>query len=487
MDKLVVYIKIIVLFCFCIQAVSAQKLDSPYSIEFGQSRFPQDRQFTISVVLPNTDTRPVLTFPDVFGLTKTGTTTGVRSIETDDREQLSLVITQGYRASAPGQYRVPAFTMVVNGQSIHAEGATLTVEPGTNPVDVAETTLLLPRTPDADDAFLRLATDRMTAFVGQGVLLRLSLFVAESYPAELRFDQLDAQIQTITEQLRLPGAWEENAAIREVQPGIVQIGNRRFTEYRLYQATLFPLAKLPLRLPSVVLTMLRIATRPPTAKPTDPPAKSERITFRSRPVAVVVRPLPPHPLQNRVAVGQFRLVESLGMSMAAVGQSVPYEFRIEGIGNIAGLGQPTLTTQPELTVYPPTIQTRIDRAGGVVSGHKTFHYFVMPRQTGSFGLADLFAWVYFDPQRAQYDTLRAKLRLTVGGNMPTLTLAPEAVMTNNNQAVLANPGGAGSIYAGLEQMDSTQQPINISTLLRAVANVLLVALLLSLLFVFFRK
>ncbi len=481
-----IYAKIIALFFFCVPMALAQKVDTPYSIELGETRFPIERPFTISVVLPNTETRPVLTFPDVPGLTKIGTTAGVRSIETTDREQLSLVIKQSYLATAPGQYRIPAFALVVNGQSLHSDGATLTVEAGTSASVQPEPTLLLPRSPEAGDAFLRLASDKTTVFTEQGILVRLSLFVAENYPAELRFDRLDAQVQSITERLRPPGVWEENANIREVQPGLVTIGKRRFTEYRLYQATLYPLTGQVLSLPSASLTMLRLPAGT-TAKPADPNTKPERVTFASRPLAVTVQALPPHPLQSQVAVGEFRLVESLPTARVAVGQSVSYEFRIEGIGNIVGIGQPTVVANPDITVYPPAIQTSIDRSGRGVSGHKTFRYFVLPRQTGSFALADMFQWVYFDPQRARYDTLRSLLRLTVGGAVSTLTLAPEAVEIDSSRSALAGPGGVGSIYRGLEQMDSTRQPLNTSALLRAVANVLLIGLLLSLLFVFFRK
>ncbi len=337
-------------------------------------------------------------------------------------------------------------------------------------------------TAEKGGAFLSLTASRPVVYAGQGLLLKLAFYVAENYPYELRFDQVDRQLQIITKQIRPVGAWEENTGITELKPQPATINGRAFREFVMYRSTFFPLNSQPIRLPAVTLTMLR--AKPASTSLTTPASATatEPVSFTSYPVSVTVKPLPVRAGTGVVPVGIFRLIEELSRSRLAPGQSTGYEFRIEGEGNIAALPAPVVVANADFDVFPPEIRQTVSRTNGPVTGQKTFRYFIVPKQNGEFSLGNTFQWVYFNPQTAQYDTLRSRLSVRVGGQASlTADLARDSVRVDSTGT------GAGSIYQGIDLADSSRQPLNIPVLIRAIANVLIVVMLLGIIYVFFKK
>lgn len=527
--------KIIGLF-FCINFLSfSQPSDSPITITFSELTFPVDRQFTISVLVRNTESRPTLTFPDIIGLVKRGTTTSTTAAEADGITTTNQVITQTYIATRPGSYRLAPFVITVNGSTARSEGALLTVQPTPTLSPAADPTLpgdgfagQLPR--ESGTAFLSLRASKRAVYRGEAFTLRLSLFVAENYPFPLEFSQLEQQVLVIQKQIRPANAWEENFNIAELRPFPVVINNRRFVEYRIYEAAYFPLSARPIQIPAVSLTLLRLrpatpalpgsvtaqgrpmlpgsstairpnpvsvgqskpsSTKRSPAKPNPAliPVPTEMLSFLTRPLTITVRPLPPHPLQAQVAVGEFRLTEVVERTSIPVGQSTRYTFRIEGEGNIAALQPPTLTAAlPNLEILPGGTTETIERTYNRVVGFKAFQFYVVPRQSGIIPLRDAFRWVFFNPQTARYDTLRpAKILRAGGGSRLAGPDGSGLAGAPGDTTRTTPPITDGSIYAGISQLDSTEQPININVLVRAIANVALVIMLAGMIFVFFRK
>jgi hypothetical protein len=99
-------------FCVSIAGFS-QVIDNDITIELGQTNFPIERPFTISVIIPNSDTRPSITFPDIAGFTKKGTSASVTPSEIGGKTITNQVITQNYQARAPGRVGVTAIIIKV--------------------------------------------------------------------------------------------------------------------------------------------------------------------------------------------------------------------------------------------------------------------------------------------------------------------------------------------------------------------------------------
>lgn len=473
--------KFLVLFFCCSIAVFGQSTDNVANIQFNDVAFPIERPFVITVNIPDSDTRPSITFPDIPGFQKKGTSASVTTSEVNGKTTTTQIITQTYQARAPGRYRLLPFTLLINGTAVRSEGAELLVQPSVVGGPGSATALPTLNIPAPHAAFMSLRASQQSIYAGEGVGLTLSFFVADSYPYVLNFVALEKQLQDITKRIRPVNAWEENLNISELKPIPVLVKGKKYREFRLYEAVFFPLSSRPLAIPTVSLQLTQ--TRPPT----QPGSRtvSESVTFASQPLTVAVRPLPPHPLRGRVPVGTFRLLEEADRQRVDVGQSIRYAFTIQGEGNIAALPAPmVLNAAGEADLFPPDERHTLTRSAAGVTGRKTFTYYVVPRQNGPLPLANRLQWIYFDPASARYDTLRPRIRFAVGGSVPdvasltdNVAVAPDSVET----------AGGPSLYAGIETMDSTRQPINVAVLIRAVANVLIIMMLMGMIFVFFKK
>lgn len=498
--KLVVFIVILALYSYENNRALAQSIDNPLVIDYSATDFSIERPFTISLLIRSSDIRPTVSFPDVPGLVKQGISFSTTPSEVDGREVTSQLIVQTYLATRPGLIRIAPFTLSANGQSVRSPGVSLTVRAVVSPAEAAAATALTKAKNDKQAAFLQTSVSQTTVYTGESLRIRLSFFVAENYPYELKFDQLEQQVAAIVRTIRPVNAWEENDNITELTPRPTLLNGRKYVEYRLYQATFFLLATRngaarQVDLPAVPLTVTRqLVTAPTPASPgsLSSPAsrsmptaqKAELVTFHSQPVRIQVRSLPRlpgSPLTGQVSVGMFRLIADVDHNRVAVGQSVRYDIRLEGLGNIAGIQAPHASaSSAEVDVFPPQVQEKIERIEEQVSGYKSFRYFLIPKQKGMLALAKQFFWVYFNPQLGHYDTLRPQTILTVSEASDGM---PVGIIPSDTLDGIGRP----SIYAGLEQTDSSQHTINWPVLIRATANVLIILMILGTLFVFTRK
>ncbi|MDB5242941.1 MAG: hypothetical protein JWP57_3566 [Spirosoma sp.] len=479
-----IFRKFFVLFICCLSASYAQVADNVTAIELSATTFPIERPFTISVHIGNSETRPVLAFPDIPGLLKKGIQTTVTAPENNDKKRTNQVITQTYEARKAGRFILGPFVVKVNGEELKSEGAVLQVQPSARASGPSSTTLV-GSTSSPGAAFLTLRLSKRVVYTGEGVGLTLSFFVADNYPYVLSFTAVDRQLQSIIKKIRPANTWEENRPINELKPKPVLIGGRKFREIRLYQSVFYPLTARRLTLPAITLHLSR--PRPNIGPPT---SEAETVAFTSRPISVSVRALPSHPLRGQIAVGSFRLNERLDKQRVSIGQSVRYVFAIEGEGNVAMLPVPSIPPKTaDIDVFPPEEHHTVHHNGNQVSGRKTFTFFIVPRQNGSISLGNYFQWIYFDPQRAKYDTLRSQLQMQAGGN-EALAEAKTPKPTETTLLAINAPlslAQGQSIYAGVKELDSTHQPISVPVLIRAMANVLIVLMLLGMIFMFFKK
>ena len=77
----------------------------------------------------------------------------------------------------------------------------------------------------------------------------------------------------------------------------------------------------------------------------------------------------------------------------------------------------------------------------------------------------------------------------MGNENPAIGVQPSvsSSVSSVNGETSATASTDNSLYAGIAEMDSTHQPISISVLVRAIANVLILIMLIGMIFVFFKK
>jgi hypothetical protein len=340
----------------------------------------------------------------------------MKSINGQVSNETSII--QNYMPDKEGTITLPPFVMKINGQSVRSPGAKIVVGPpadnrASDPFayDPFEDFFGKPGegTDGKTDAFFSIQSNKKEIWAGEGITITISFFVADDNQAELNFYDVGNQLANIVKRIKPENCWEENFGIEEIIPRKVRLGKKGYTEYRIYQSTLFPIVAKDLQVPALTLNMMQYKGGAGFGRA----GREEIKPFYSKPLQIKVKPLPPHPMRGNVSVGTFTLVDKPGRKQVALNQGLGLDVSISGEGNISYVPEPQVVKSALLDVYPPNTQQTIQRANGKVSGEKVFSYLLVPRERGDFNLRNTFFWVFFNTKTGQYDTLRPQSTINV--------------------------------------------------------------------------
>lgn len=456
------------IFFWTISIVQAQVTENPFVIEFSGTKINLQQPFTVSIKVTGLDQVPLISFPDnIKNFQKRESSRSSLTNQVGGKTIITYTISQNYYPVKIGTFNTGPLEILVNKQILRSEGTTIVVEEGANSESEEEEISKISEELEQESSqgvFLAVSVDKRRVYVQQGFNLRLSLLVSENNVAELDFYEVEKQLEKVLKLLKPANCWEENFGIQEIPDIPIIIKGKRFTEYRIYQASFFPLNNQSITIPSVSWIM-KIITKSEEEK--DVAALK---TFTSKPLNIEVLSLPVHPLRNQVIVGDFRLEEKISNNQLKTGNSYRYEFKIVGEGNIQSVREPTFTNMALFDIYPPDIENNIVRQKNRIAGAKTFRYQVIPKQSGRFMMNNLVFWVYFNPKKQYYDTLRSSLTLSVVGE--------------NVQNTQLSTSDAESVYTGIEQWDSMKPVVDYQTIIRNIANILIVIMLIVMIFMF---
>jgi len=433
--------------------VFSQTNKNNISVTLGPDQIGENQVWTITVTVSNERLTGYDNFPDIEGFRKRGTSTQSQTSVINGQISSSQGVVMTYLPTKQGTFNVPTFKIKVNNVEITVPGKKVTVgaavaqrsnDPFKSLFDSDDFfSRSEPEFVDVkEEAFLGLSTNKDEVYVGEGVNTTLSFFVADNNRAPLHFHDLGKQLSDILKKLRPANCWEENFNIENIEGEIVNIGGRGYTEYKIYQGTFYPLNTQTITFPSVGLEMLKfkVAKNPSFFGQN---RLEDYKTFYTKAKKVKVKELPPHPLRDAVAVGNYRLEERLNSVSLQTGQSVGYDFGIYGEGNISSIDKPMVKNDGTFEVYEPNVKQNINRDNGRVTGAKTFSYFVIPREPGKFRLGDYIQWVYFNTTTRKYDTLRSKQVVTVEGE------------SKKNQSIESSD--TGGFYDNIEEVSNQLQ------------------------------
>jgi hypothetical protein len=452
------------IFLCSLPAWAQRQLEQDIRVEVGTKNLTLDQPFLLTIIIKNHVNRPIVTFPDLEGLEKRSASATSTTNSVGGKTIIIQTISQQYFASQEGEYTLPEFTVLVDGNKIKAEGITLNFRKGKeNAKNTEATTTEAERDvesdePNTEDVFLLVKTSRTSVYLKEGFSLRLALYVAKNAPIDMEFYQVNSQLQAILKRLRPATCWEENIGIEEIIQKDVTFGGRPYTEYQMYQAVLFPFTIQNISFPVVNLRM--VVTEP---KKEGKEKHKSLQTFYSKPSRVVVKPLPPHPQKDQVAVGEYTLKEKLTKENLASGESLRYLFTITGQGNLATINAPEVPVVKAFDFYPPDMNQTVQRSYEKVSGEKTFDYFIVAKQNGTYPLGRFFQWIFFNPTKARYDTLRSSKTITVAGE----DLQTASFIDFEERFV----------YENIEQLDTTEQYVNYQDIIRTLTNGVVLVLL----------
>jgi len=451
-------------------------------IELGPDEIAYNDVFTITITVENGRLKSYDNFPEIPGFIKRGTSSSSNTSIINGQISTSQSIAQNYMAEKEGNYTVPAFKMKINGEDYSTPGKKVKVGPARTKADPFKDPFdnIFGRDKQQqqeymdveDEAFLALTTDKSEVYVGEGFTATLSFYVSEKNRAPLQFYDLGKQLSEILKKIKPSHCWEENFNIENINGETVIINGERYTQYKIYQAVFYPLNLQAINFPPVGLQMIKykVAKNPSFFGKN---RQEDYKTFTSKPKTVAVKDLPPHPLKDKVSVGEFRLEENIDKDPVATGQSFTYEFNIYGEGNISAINKPEVKVDDNFDFYAPNIEQNINRRGGKVTGSKMFTYYGIPNEPGTYDLGDYINMIYFDPEKEVYDTLKSHVVLTAVGE------------SKKNETISASD--LGSFYDRVEFENNHLTKRDKFGDIKLFANILILTMVIGAAVVVFRK
>ncbi len=454
------------------------------TIELGPPQIGVNQYFTVTIVARNGTIKTYDQFPDITGLRKRGTSSSSSTQIVNGRVSSSHSIIMTYTPEKQGAITIPDFIIEVNGEKVQARGKILTVGPPSQQQQrdqfnrdpfhdfFGQKNRAQEFVDIKDEAFLALTTDKKEVYIGEGFTATLAFYVAIANRAPLQFYDLGKQLGEILKKVKPQNCWEENFNIEKINGLPIEINGKQYTQYKIYQGEFYPLNTEDIIFPSISLEMIKyqVAKNPSFFGQN---RKEGYKTFYSRPLTVKVNDLPPHPLMDIVAVGHFQMKEKIDKTELRTGQSFTYNFNLYGEGNVAAINPPVIPPVSNIDFYKPNIAQSIRRSNNTVTGAKSFTYYGIPNEPGTYNLQDYFQWIYFNTRKNQYDTLRSSVVISVTGE------------SKKNETIIAND--LGSFYDLIEVEDNTLMRQNDWDRVKIFANAFILLLLSASAYVVIKK
>jgi hypothetical protein len=411
-----------------IMTFSTFSLQAQESVRLGPDEIGSNQVWTIVVSVKNGRIKSYDNMPEIPGFRKRGMSSQSSTSIVNGQMSSEESIVMNYTPMKEGVITVPSFTITVNGKAIKVNGKKVKVgppvqqrrsDPFQNQFDRSPADDFFGnQEPDyvevRDDALLLLQTSKSEVYVGEGFNTTLSFLIADDNRAHLQFYELDKQLSAILKKLRPGNCWEENFPLESIEGEAVTINGKRYTQFLIHQAMYYPFNTDPIRFPALELEMIKFkVARNPTYFGRN--RQEDFKTYTSTPKTVVVKQLPPHPLSNSVAVGNYKLREKISDTHLQTGNSASYEFNVYGEGNISAIQKPNIKGDDYFEFYDPEVRQEISKERNRLAGTKSFRYYMIPREPGQYNLGKYFGWVFFNPNTARYDTLTSQVVVDVQG------------------------------------------------------------------------
>ncbi|MEL6537964.1 MAG: BatD family protein, partial [Bacteroidota bacterium] len=241
-------------------------------IEIEPEVVPLNQPLRISIIGENQAIESYQGFPEIEGFVKRGSTSSTSTVINNGSISYEQSISMRYLARREGTYRIPDFTLTVNGKQYSVQGRSVQVTPeavasrnkndpfGNNMVDnflYPEDNRPMEYIEVDDDAFLAVTPDKREIYQGEGVNVTVTFYRGENSRAPFDFYKHNEQIAAIRKAIRPSNVWEEDFQITNHYPHRVEINGKRYIQTKLYQATYYPLTLDPIEIPAVELEMIK--------------------------------------------------------------------------------------------------------------------------------------------------------------------------------------------------------------------------------------
>lgn len=128
----------------------------------------------------------------------------------------------------------------------------------------------------------------------------------------------------------------------------------------------------------------------------------------SKPFTIAVKELPSNaPESFKGGVGNFKIEPVFDKKNVKTNEAITLKLKISGEGNVKLIETPKIEFPSGFEVYDPKVSDKVVNSANGTSGYKLFEYVAIPRSPGNFKIPPI-EFTYFNPQKAQYVTLKSK-------------------------------------------------------------------------------
>ncbi len=300
-------------------------------------------------------------------------------------------------------------------------------------------------------AFLRVRSDKDTAFVGEQITVDATLYTRD----------LLAQPLSILKELQIKGAWTHNLLDdpTQVEAEQVSVEGQPYFAYQFKHVAAFALSDAPVTIDAMQVEGVsgqRFGLR----------RRLTPINATSEAATVDIKPLPAG-VSSDAAVGRFELSAELDRRSVVTGDAVTLSATVQGTGSLATVS-PKLALGNGLRALDPTVTKTVEVNAGLVGGSKTFKWIVVAESAGKHQLELTLAT--FDPQSRKAKTLRVDDLSFESAGLANPTASGQDKLTETQvDDAIALPPARGPGDGNLRERALLSRPMSILLLLASIA------------------
>ncbi len=263
------------------------------------------------------------------------------------------------------------------------------------------------------EMFLRTVVEPARAYVGQQVVMTVYLYTT-----------VQLSNVNVTREPSTDGFWSEDlqGPRQRIDFEDQFVGSTRFRVALLRRSALFPL-----REGTLTIGPARLEATPAFVSIFN--RRAGTIDRQGIPVQVEVSPLPE---KGRPAgfhpgnVGRFSINAKVDQRQVKVGEPVNLTLTVSGTGLVKNVKLEPLGEIEGTRMYDPQINDSVSKAGGRLSGRRTWEYLILPQKSGTLEIPSI-ELDSFDPVQERYEKKRTKaiqIRVT-GEDRPDVARADD--------------------------------------------------------------
>jgi len=335
-------------------------------------------------------------FPDIPDMEKGQT------LYHDDKE---FKISQWYWPRKSGTYTTPPINFKIKDYDVSMRKTAITVKTTKSNFTYTDPKLDEPwveNTPKLELLWLYPKTERYERELFE---LELSLLVTKDNRAEWNFVDLKEQVQDLTKKIGATGLLIQSSSNAEIPIDSFEKEHVKYYKYTIYKGEAISVDTSLLKMPSLNFHYIAYKTQHDKKGWSNSLSLINRIAVNkelsTKPVVIRFKALPPHPLKNQVAVGNFALrTNRLKKQQSTKGFNLSFE--------ITGLPYPMPLHEPWVVQNIPGLHVYFSKQNSNTTARRQstqFHYFIHADAPKSIHLKNSLVWVYFNPNTKKYDSL----------------------------------------------------------------------------------